>query len=177
MKAPFNPPALVIGEETYKQLRGKELRFVLGKYLSMFSSKRMPLGVVDVPTLRMAITGITKVCFPDFVIPPEIKAAEKIVEPLRLSIGLTELDRIKNILTRFRREHKKIDIAAQLASMEATANHIGLFLADDIEVAVRWLKGEEGKISPMSPQDQIVELTRYACSPRYAEVRRTFLKT
>jgi len=175
-KVPFNPPALVVGEDIYKGTRGKDLRFLLGKYLSLFTPGRVPFGVVDVQTLRSAITAVTKFSFPNFTIPQEAKEAEALLVSMSKYLTQEDLNSIREILTKLRRDNSKIDFEALAAAVDITSNHMAFFMSDDISIALRNIKNNQPGFSNLQPADMIVALTRYACSPEYITLRRLILK-
>ncbi len=175
-KVPFNPPALVVGEDVYKKTRGKELRFLLGRYLTLFTPGRLPFGVVDVKTLKSALTAVTKLSFPSFVIPEDDQEASALLTTLSEHMAPDALARIRDVISRFRREHLRIDFEAQAAAVDMSASHMGFFMSDDIAVALKMLKGIQDGFSSLQTADKIVELTRYACSPRYVNLRKLMLK-
>ena len=174
-KAPFNPPAIVVGEDVHKGTRGKDLRFMLGQQLSLFTPGRIPFGVVDVQTLKSALTAVTKLSFPNFVIPEEAKEAKNLLVTLSKHIT-PNLDKIRDILSKIRHEHHRIDFEALEAAVDMTSNRMAFFMSDDISVALRNLKNVKAAFSNLQPADRIVDLTRYACSPEYISLRRLILK-
>lgn len=175
-KVPFNPPALVVGKDVYKGSRGKNLRFLLGQKLSLFTPGRIPFGVVDVKTLRSALTSVTKLSFPNFVVPDDAKETEALLVSMSQHLTPEVLDEIRDILSRIRREHRKIDFEALESDVDTTSTRMAFIMSDDISIALHNIKNSPTGFSNLKPADKIIAITRYACSPEYIALRRLILK-
>ncbi len=175
-KAAFSPPALVVGDDAFTVWRGKELRFALGRAVTAFAPGFELAGVLDAPTLRLFLLAALRIAFPESVLPADAEAAGEMAPDLDARLSPTARDELRAVLTEFRRQKRGIDPQAFLEGVDRTASRAGLFMANDLEVASRYLRDDSIFLSDLEFGDRLVDLTAWAVSPRCAELRKTMLQ-
>lgn len=171
VKVALNPPSLVVGEDYMKEKKGKELRFSIAKLLTTFFPEHLLAGIVDAKVLKDFFLASLSFCFENYAfegLTPEIKGLGKEVSAI-LEPG--EKAELKRILDLFLKEREQIDIVKWMNGVEFTANHIGLFIANDIEVAVSVLRQEPVPLSSLTDEEKILELIHYAISEEFFKLR------
>ena len=175
-KAAFNPPALVVGDDAFTVWRGKELRFALGRAATAFAPGFELAGVLDAPTLRLFLLAALRIAFPETPLPADAAAAGEMAPDLDARLAPAARDELRAVLTTFRQQKRGIDPQAFLEGVDRTASRAGLFMSNDLEVAARYLRDDSIFLSDLEFGDRLVDLTAWAVSPRYAELRKAMLQ-
>lgn len=175
-KIPLRPVALAVGDDVLTSWRGKELRFGLGRALTTFLPGLDLAGLVDARTLRFFLLAALRMAFPEWPLKEEDEVAAHLAEDLARGMDPGSLQKVREVLTGFRQSRKALDPSAFLEGIDHTASRVGLFMANDLEVAGRQLKQDALFLSDLEFGDRLVDLCAWAVSARYAEARRVMIQ-
>jgi hypothetical protein len=175
-KVPLRPAALAVGDDVLTSWRGKELRFGLGRALATFLPGLDLAGLVDARTLRFFLLAALRLAFPEWPLKDEDVAAAHLAEDLARGMDPGSLDQVRQVLAGFRQGRRVLDPAAFLEGIDHTASRVGLFMANDLEVAGRQLKQDVLFLSDLEFGDRLVNLCAWAVSARYQEARRVMIQ-
>jgi tetratricopeptide (TPR) repeat protein len=172
LKIPVNPPVLAIGPDVLKEKKGKELRFILGKMMYYFLPGHAVAGIMDIRVLKSLFIGALKGVFPELPLDDTAAESKLVINLLRAKLTGEEYDSMTSLLTRFRNERKEINLGKWLRGIELSANHAGLFLANDPVIASEMMKIEPFPLSSLTADEKKNELVYYAMDDRYFELRK-----
>ena len=167
-------PALVLGPDVHDGLKGKRLRFTLGKALAYLHPQHLVATVLPAQSLQAALEAAYLLLTGN---EEEAYHAPETVQDWFRALGraMPQGDRaaLRPNAELLFRTGSRPDVAAWQAQVELTANHAGLLLCNDIEVAIECLEREPRPLSGLSVKDKTKDLVRYALAPRYHVLRQT----
>ncbi|MBP7124841.1 tetratricopeptide repeat protein [Myxococcota bacterium] len=175
-KVPLRPVALAVGDDVLTSWRGKELRFGLGRALTTFLPGLDLAGLVDARTLRLFLLAALRLAFPEWPLKGEDEVAAHLAEDLAGGMDPGNLEKVREVLTGFRQSRRALDPSAFLQGIDLTASRVGLFMANDLEVAGRQLKQDSLFVSDLEFGDRLVDLCAWSISARYADARRVMIQ-
>jgi hypothetical protein len=167
-----NPPILVIGRDMLEQKTERQLAFILGKYLTYFHPAHIFAGAYGAAALKVLYAAAVKFAHPE----AQAEAREEEVESIRKELARKISSQMSNQLTaaveHFYGAGTKPSIRSWLAGVELTANHAGLLLSSDLEIAARTLSQESIAFSKLPPKEKVKELVVFGVSEEYFNVRK-----
>lgn len=166
-------PAMMLGPDVHDGLKGKRLRFTLGKALAYLHPQHLVATVLPPHLLQAALEAVY------LLLTGNEEAAYRAPEPVQdwfRALGKAMPQPARDAL----RHHAEVlyrtgtppDATAWQAQVELTANHVGLLLCNDIEVAVECLEHEPSSPSHLTVKEKTKDLVRYALAPRYHALRK-----
>jgi hypothetical protein len=129
-------------------------------------------GIMDIRVLKSLFIGALKGVFPELPLDDTAAESKLVINLLRAKLTGEEYDSMTSLLTRFRNERKEINLGKWLRGIELSANHAGLFLANDPVIASEMMKIEPFPLSSLTADEKKNELVYYAMDDRYFELRK-----
>lgn len=177
-KGPLYPPVLVAGADVLEHLRGKKLRFELGKVMAYFLPSHLLAGLLPVADLNRMLQAALHVGLADGTSSPagETTEFQALCEQLNGVLRGKDRELFKHYCEEVRHRHgTEPDLQHWLETVECTANHAGQLLCNDLEVAVEMLKNERKnsvRWSGLPLKRAVEELAVYTVSDAHFELRK-----
>ena len=167
------PPAFVLGREVHEGMKGKRLRFTLGKAMSYLHPPHLVATMQPAAALQAALEAVYLLLSGNALQVEKATAEVKDwFSALEQALPGARRDALRPHAEALFRTGTRPDVASWLVQVEMTANHAGLLLCNDIEVAVDCLENEASPPTKVAAREKIKELVRYALSGRYHALRR-----
>lgn len=167
-------PAFVLGPDVHDGLKGKRLRFTLAKALAYLHTPHRVATALPAAQLQAALEAAYMLLTGN---EEQVLRAPELVQDwfraLGRSMGDAERTALRPHAETLFRTGMRPDVAAWQAQVEMTANHAGLLLCNDIEVAIECMEAEPWSHSKLTVKDKTRDLVRYAIAPRYHVLRKT----
>ena len=170
---PLAPPAVVSGEELFKERPKKELWFTIGKALAFLRpeltlARLMPHDQLDAVFQAAASLGTSR-----FVVTADPHLVEKLKH--RLEKALPEHSRTQQLKLLARAycdvQHPG-DVRAYMDAAELTSNRVGALLAGDLDVVRRMVVAERAAVSKLREETRLRDLIVFCTSESYGALRR-----
>jgi len=166
------PPCLVAGRDMLEGRRGKELRYEVGRSLSLFLPHHALAGVLDRESLKTLLLNTMKFVFPAL---PEPPGDPKLHVQLRKEMGAAFRpqvhEEIKVHIGELRRRGGEISLGRWLSGVEKTATRAGLVIGNDLPLIATLVQNRVAPLSRLRPEDLMDDLVLYTVSDAYAAVR------
>ncbi|GMV41689.1 MAG: hypothetical protein AMXMBFR64_34050 [Myxococcales bacterium] len=166
-------PAYLLGPDVHDGLKGKRLRFTLGKAMAYLHLPHRVATALPPAQLQAALEAAYLLLTGNehqVVHAPE--AVQDWFRALGRSMGEADRAALRPQAELLFRTGVRPDVAAWQAQVEMTANHAGLLLCNDIEVAIECLEAEPWSPSKLTVKEKTRDLVRYAIAPRYHALRK-----
>ncbi len=166
------PPCLVAGRDMLEGRRGKEIRYAVGRNLSLFLPHHALAGVLDRDNLKVLLLNTMKFMFPNL---PEPAGDPKIHTRLRKEMGAAFRPRVheelKGHIGELRKKGGEISLARWLGGVEKTACRAGLIICNDMPLASTLIENHSSPLARIKPEELVDDLILYMISDDYATVR------
>ena len=167
------PPILVIGRDMLEQKTDRELGFVLGKYLAYFHPSHLFAGTYGSAALKMLYSAALRFVHPEVKVEGNAEDVESLREDLARKISNPLANQLAAAVESFHSRGQTPGLSIWLTNVELTANHAGLLVCGDLDVAARSLAQESISFSKLPPKEKVKDLVRYAVSEEYLELRKS----
>ncbi|MBM4387605.1 MAG: hypothetical protein FJ088_07685, partial [Deltaproteobacteria bacterium] len=172
IKMPVYPAALAVGGDIVNEKRGKELRFIVGRMLTTLFPLRILAWIADVRTLRAIFVASLKLVFPEFPVDPADAEVKHFAAVFRDKLPDETKKKMLDLLTKYRKERKEINLLAWENGVELTSDRVGFVLANDIEVSVKMIREEKVQLGALDAEQRIDDLIQYSVSENYLRLRK-----
>lgn len=166
------PPCLVAGKDMLEGRRGKEIRYAVGRNLSLFLPHHALAGVLDRDNLKVLLLNTMKFMFPNL---PEPPGDPKFHTRLRKEMGAAFRPRVheelKGHIGELRKKGGEISLARWLGGVEKTACRAGLIICNDMPLASTLIQNHSSPLARIKPEELVDDLILYMISDDYATVR------
>ena len=175
-KAPTAEHAILVGSDSLASLKGKRLRFLLGRVVTLHHPLHSLSGVQTaeelqniLSALRVVVHNVTGQGEIRYPIPPPIHAWST-----RLSERLTveDVETLVQLAPEAFEGKDTPSVVRWLDAVDLTACRAGLLLCNDIQVAISSLESTQDSQVGKAPTEQLAhDLIGYAISPEYLSLR------
>jgi len=166
------PPCLVAGKDMLEGRRGKEIRYAVGRNLSLFLPHHALAGVLDRDNLKILLLNTMKFMFPSL---PEPPGDPRLHARLRKEMGAAFRPRVyeelKGHIGELRKKGGEISLARWLGGVEKTACRAGLVICNDMAVSTALIQNHASPLARLGPDELVDDLVLYMISDDYATVR------
>ena len=166
------PPCLVAGKDMLEGRRGKEIRYAVGRNLSLFLPHHTLAGVLDRDNLKVLLLNTMKFMFPNL---PEPAGDPKHHVRLRKEMASAFRPRVheelKGHIGELRKKGSEISLARWLGGVEKTACRAGLIICNDMPLASTLIQNHTSPLARVKPDELVDDLILYMISDEYAAVR------
>jgi len=168
-----HPAVLTVGEDLLSTHQGKMVRFELSKALAYHHPWHRLTANLPVSALHRLLEVAVRFTLPeasDAGADPECRG---LLKHLRRRLAPGDIQHLNDLGHRLKnRGPLEETLARWVKAVERTTNHVGLLLANDIEVAVQCVRRAEWTADRMGLEEQVDDLLRYAVSDEYGKLRR-----
>ncbi len=166
------PPCLVAGRDMLEGRRGKEIRYAVGRNLSLFLPHHALAGVLDRDNLKVLLLNTMKFMYPNL---PEPAGDPKFHTRLRKEMAAAFRPRVheelKEHIGALRKKGGEISLARWLGGVEKTACRAGLIICNDMPLASALIQSHSSPLARVKPEELVDDLIVYMISDDYATVR------
>ena len=169
---PLRPPALVAGEELFKERPKKELWFAIGKAMTflrpeLMLARFMPHDQLDALFQAAASLGTSR-----FAVSADPHLVEKLKRRLENVLPESSRTQTLKVLARsYCDVQRPGDVRGYMDAAELTSNRVGAVLAGDLDVVRKMLAVEKAAVSKLREEVRLRDLVLFCTSPEYAAVR------
>jgi hypothetical protein len=169
---PLAPPALVAGEELFRERPKKELWFTIGKAMAFLRpeltlARLMPHDQLDAVFQAAASLGTSR-----FVVTADPHLVEKLKRRLEHALPEhTRTQRLKLLARAYCDVQHPGDVRAYMDAAELTSNRVGALLAGDLDVVRRMTAVEKAAVSKLREETRLRDLVLFCTSEEYATLR------
>ncbi|MFH1531897.1 MAG: protein kinase [Pseudomonadota bacterium] len=166
------PPCLVAGKDMLEGRRGKEIRYAVGRNLSLFLPHHALAGVLDRDNLKILLLNTMKFIFPNLPEPPgdpkhHIRLRKEMAAAFRPRVH----EELKGHIGELRKKGGEISLARWLGGVEKTACRAGLIICNDMPLASALIQNQSSPLARLKPEELVDDLILYMISDDYATVR------
>ena len=168
-----DPAVLLVAEDLLTSHQGKHVRFELGKALAFQHPWHLLTANLQVPTLRRLLEVAARFTLPEASDGSADEDSRRLLRHLRRKLSPSDVQHLNELGHRVKsRGDVDETLERWLHAVERTTNHVGLLLANDIEVAVQCVRNETWSAEHMPLEEQVDDLLRYAVSDEYVRLRK-----
>jgi tetratricopeptide (TPR) repeat protein len=127
----------------------------------------------SIASLKAWLLASIKLISPQFQVSPDLAGpVEEAVTALGTHLPRESKDALASVVSRLLRNANALDLKKWVASVDLTADRVGLVLAHDLETAIECVRAAgEGDV-PLSTQQRLKELVLFAISEAYFGIRK-----
>ncbi|MEI9949525.1 MAG: protein kinase [Pseudomonadota bacterium] len=171
-------PSLVLGKTALRpDVPLQPAAFIAGRQLSFFRPGLYLRHLLGSGTaLRSWFFAAIKLTSPQFPVAPELEGAVNEAY-LALEAGLVgqTRDQLTRVVVKLLTSGAALDLKRWVAAVDLTADRAGFVLAHDLETATQVVKASDESTSPVSLDERFRELSLFAVSSQYFEIRQRLL--
>jgi hypothetical protein len=160
--------------DVHDGMKGKRLRFTLGKALAYLHPRHVVATMQPTAVLQAALEAVYLLLSGNEL---QVERATANVQEwyaaLRNVMTESDKDALRPHAEVLFRTGVRPDVASWQVQVEMSANHAGLLLCNDIEVAVECMEADPAPPTKAPVREKVKDLVRYALAPRYHELRST----
>jgi hypothetical protein len=169
LHVPAVPPVTVIGKQVLSGKTQLEHAFLVGRHLSWYRQEHFVKTLFSaVPDLEDLFLAALTIGNPTLPIPGDVQARVApiacAIEPL---LDATQVDTLRGHYLRFIEEGGRTNLMRWSVAVEKTACRTGLLLCNDLDVALKLLESQEGKLGELAK-----DLLVFGVSDRYFQLRK-----
>ncbi|WP_176062964.1 tetratricopeptide repeat protein [Anaeromyxobacter diazotrophicus] len=170
---PLAPPAVVAGEDLFRERPKKELWFTIGKALAFLRpeltlARLMPHDQLDAVFQAAASLGTSR-----FVVTADPHLVEKLKRRLEKALPAeTRTQQLKVLARAYCDVQHPGDVRAYMDAAELTSNRAGALLAGDLDVVRKMVVAEKAAVSKLREETRLRDLVLFCTSEAYGELRR-----
>jgi hypothetical protein len=166
-------PSLVVGAEMLQGRGERELAFPIARYLTMLRPEHYLRLIIQTNTeLGVAFLAAIKLVQTKFPVPPaQAATVDQYVQAMRAHVQPAWLEQLALVVQRFIQTKGAIDLGRWSQAVDLTAHRAGFLIANDLELAARFIQMEPATVGSLSARDKVKELVLYSISPEYFELR------
>ncbi|MDH5491266.1 MAG: hypothetical protein OEY14_04880, partial [Myxococcales bacterium] len=167
-----NPLAIGLGQGAMAGGPNQALAFVAGRHLSYLLPGHHLRHLVATGTgLRAWLLAAIKSASPQFAVPPKLKGeVKRNTAAIAQHVLGKDRDKLISLVDRLLTAAPELDMKKWVAATDLTADRLGFILANSLSMAMAVIKASPEE--NLSTNDRIRELTLYAASPSYMELRK-----
>ena len=168
-----NPRAMVLGRAALEaNVPPQALAFVAAQKLAFFTPGQYVRQLVStVAGLKAWLFGAIKLVSPNFPITPELEGPVTEAVKALQKLHPNQREQLTSQVAKLLQNGSSIDLKKWNAACDLTADRAGLLLAHDLDVSLTLVKASEDPNAPVSTKDRIRELTLFAASEEYFQLR------
>jgi len=158
-----------VGAEMLSGKSEKELAFQLGKCMTYFLPMHVLAGIYSQAELKTLFLAAMRLALPG----EEVSGDENVsavAEELEQRISAGQRDALAEKMRTLQSE--QLNLNSWINNIELSANHAGLLMCNDFEVAMKALRADTLSMGSLPPKDKAQDLVLYAIGDRYASLRR-----
>lgn len=165
----LDQPALIVSVALSSKLSREELRFAIGRALSLLRPRALALATIPLELLRDGLVGLAKPPIPPETLFADPKRSKKLGRALEKALPPTERVRLAEELGRWLAHPERSSLAVERAAVLRTAERSGLVASGSVLAAVGALRGmNDGRVD----RAWHVPLIEYASTRAFAEIVR-----
>ena len=165
----LNPPAIVIGPDMLSGKSEKELAFLIGKCLCYFLPAHLMAGMYDRNDLKTLFLAAMKVATPSLDIGND-EVIMDISNEIQRNLPTERKEQLTELIQNAQSD-SQVNLSEWGTHVEMSANHTGLLMANDFEVALNTLRSGTFTMSKLEMKDAAKDLVSYTVSDRYMALR------
>ncbi len=167
-----DPPAVVAGEELFKERPKKELWFSIGKVMTfarpeLRMARLMPHDQLDVVFQAACNLGTSR-----FVVTVDPHLVQKLKHRIEKALPeKTRAQTLKKLARQYCEVQQAGDVRAYMDGAELSSNRVGALLAGDLSIARKMVLGERAQVSKLRDETKLRDLAQFCVSDDYALLR------
>ncbi|HTO95830.1 MAG TPA: hypothetical protein VMK66_02195, partial [Myxococcales bacterium] len=169
---PLKPPAMVAGEELFKERPKKELWFLIGKAMTFLRPELVLARLMPRDQLDAVFQAATSLGTSRFVVTADLQLVDRLKRRLERALpDATRTQKLKVLARAYCDVQQPGDVRAYLDAAELTSNRVGALLAGDLEVVRRAAFTERAAVSKLKEETRLRDLTLFAISEDHTLLR------
>ncbi|HEY6105445.1 MAG TPA: tetratricopeptide repeat protein, partial [Anaeromyxobacteraceae bacterium] len=167
-----DPPAIVAGEEVFKERPKKELWFSIAKAMAFARPELRLARLMPHDQLEVVFQAACSLGTSRFVVTADPHLVEKLKHQLEKALpDKTRTQTLKQLARLYCDVQHPGDVRAYMDGAELTSNRAAALLAGDLEIVKRMVIAEKAQVSKLRDEAKVKDLVLFIVSDDYAALR------